>query len=54
MLLAIATTVAGVVAIGVTLHCYKKKHGLSWNICCYKNDDDDSGEVEQVGMDSLP
>ena len=45
--LSIVIAVVGIVIIGITLQCYKKKHGLSWNFC-NKEDDKDSKEMDIV------
>ena len=51
-MLAIVIAVVGIVTIGITLQCYKKKHGLSWNFC-NKENDMDTQEVEEVTIDPL-
>ena len=52
IVLAIVIAVVGIVTIGITLQCYKKKHGLSWNFC-NKEDDMDTKEMEEVTIDPL-
>ena len=42
----------GLVTIGITVHCYKKKYGLSWTFC-NKNDDEDPGDMEEVAIGPL-
>ena len=52
ILLAILIAVVGIVAIGITLQCYKRKHNLSWNF--YNKDDDmNTREMEEVTIDPL-
>ena len=49
LILAITITITGLVAIGITVHCYKKIYGLSW-ISCAKTDDDSSVSVDRVSV----
>ena len=53
IILAIAITVAGTVAIGIILHCYKRIYGLSWKPCGKSSDDDNSRDAEHVDQISL-
>ena len=51
IILALVLLVTSLLTIGVTVYCYKKKHGLSWK-CNEKNEDDDSEDNVSVIVDS--
>ena len=53
LVLAIVVAVVGMIAIGITLHCYKKLYGLSWILCNKNSDDDNPREVDTVSVQSV-